>query len=249
MRKLFLICSLLLSFSGFSQNEELFEKANSAYQNGNYEVAINTYQQILDSGQTSAELYYNLGNAHYKMNHVAPSIYFYEKALQLDPKDEDITNNIEFARNMAIDDIEEVEKTGMNQWINGLIATFSFSTWAVIAIVLSIGFVIFFLFYYFSARPLYKRLLFGAATLCFLLCVVSVIFAFQQESYIQDNQYAIIFQEEVDVRDEPNLRGDPSFELHAGTKARVLEDYQEWARIELANGAQGWVKNSAIRKL
>ena len=249
MRKLIYLSILLFSLAGFSQNEELFEEANSAYQSGNYQNAINYYEEILDNGETSAELYYNLGNAHYKLNHVAPSIYYYEKALQLDPTDEDIKNNIEFARNMAIDDIEEVEQTGMNQWVNGLISTFSYSTWAVFAIIFSILFVALFLLYYFTYTPLYKRLLFTGAMLSVLLTVLSVIFAFQQQSYIQDNQYAIIFGEEVEVRDEPNLRGDASFELHEGTKAKVLEDYQEWARIELANGAQGWVKNSVIKKL
>ena len=249
MKKLIYLYILLFSFAGFSQNEDLFEEANSAYQSGDYQNAINYYEEILDNGEASAELYYNLGNAHYKLNHVAPSIYFYEKALQLDPTDEDIKNNIEFARNMAIDDIEKVEQTGMNQWVNGLISTFSYSTWAVVAIIFSILFVALFLLYYFTYTPLYKRLLFTGSMLSVLLTVLSVIFAFQQQSYIQDNQYAIIFGEEVEVRDEPNLRGDASFELHEGTKAKVLEDYQEWARIELANGAQGWVKNSSIKKL
>ncbi|GAA4311019.1 tetratricopeptide repeat protein [Pontixanthobacter gangjinensis] len=249
MRKLILICILFLSFTGFTQNEALFEEANAAYQDGNYEAAINTYEQIIDNGEISAELYFNLGNAHYKMNHVAPSIFYYEKALQLDPTDKDIKNNIEFARNMAIDDIEKVEETGMNQWMNGLISTFNFSTWAVISIVLSVLFVILFLLYYFTYRPLYKRILFAGAMLSILLCVISVIFAFQQEAYIQDNQYAIVFQEEIDVREEPNLRGEASFELHEGTKARVLEDYQDWYRIELANGAQGWVNKEGLRKL
>lgn len=249
MKKLILICSLLLSFVGFSQNEALFEEANSAYQSGNYQEAIDAYEQILSNGEASAELYFNLGNSHYKLNHVAPSIYFYEKALQLDPNDEDIKNNIEFARNMAIDDIEEVEETGINQWVNGLISTFSFSTWAVLSIVFCVVFVILFLLYYFSFRPLFKRILFGGSMVAILLCILSVVFAFQQETYIQDNQYAIIFDEEVGVRDEPNLRGDASFQLHEGTKAKVLEDYQEWYRIELANGAQGWVNKDTMRKL
>ena len=249
MKKLILICSFLFGLAGYSQNEALFEEANSAYQNANYEAAINTYEQILSNGETSAELYFNLGNAHYKLNHVGPSIFYYEKALQLDPKDEDILNNIEFARNMAIDDIEEVQDTGLDQWINGLISIFSFSTWAVLSIVWSVIFVVFFLLYYFSYRPLYKRIFFTTSMVGVLLCLVSVIFAFQQEAYIQDNQFAIIFEEEVGVREEPNLRGDASFELHEGTKAKVLEDFQDWSRIELANGAQGWVKKSAIRKL
>lgn len=249
MKKLILLVFLLAGFAGFSQNEGLFEEANTAYQQGDYDQAVSKYKEILDNGETSAEVFYNLGNAYYKLNRVAPSIYYYEKALQLKPGDEDIQNNIEFARNMAIDDIEEVEQTGISQWVNGLISVFGFSTWAILGIVFSVLFVILFLFYYFSHRPLYKRILFGVAMASILLCIIFVIFAFQQQAYIQDNQFAIIFSEEAEVRDEPNLRGDSSFELHEGTKARVMEDYQEWSRIELANGAQGWIKTEDIRKL
>lgn len=249
MKKLILLSFLLAGFIGFSQTDSLFEEANSAYQEGNYEEAVSKYEEILDKGEASAELYYNLGNSYYKLNKVAPSIYYYEKALQLNPGDDDIQNNIEFARNMAIDDIEEVEQTGIGQWVNGLISIFSFSTWAVLGISFSVLFVVLFLFYYFSHTPLYKRILFGAAIASVILCIVSVLFAFQQKSYIEDNQYAIIFSEEAEVRDEPNLRGESSFELHEGTKAKVLEDFQQWSRIELANGAQGWVRSSDLRKL
>jgi tetratricopeptide (TPR) repeat protein len=249
MKKLILFVLLLSSFSGFSQNESLFEKANTAYQNGKYQEAVEGYESILESGETSAELYYNLGNAHYKLNNVAPSIYYFEKALQLAPDDKDVQNNIAFARNMAIDDIEEVEQTGIGQWLNGLTSIFNFTTWAILAVVFSALFVVLFLFYYFSYKAQSKRLFFGAAMLSLLLCIVSIIFGFQQQAYIQNNQYAIIFSEEVEVRDEPNLRGDASFELHEGTRARVLEDFQEWSRIELANGAQGWVRSKYLRNL
>ncbi|WP_300433806.1 tetratricopeptide repeat protein [Christiangramia sp.] len=249
MRTLVLVSFLMLSLVGFSQNEELFEKANSAYQSGDYEAAVSNYEAILENGEASAELYFNLGNAHYKMNHVAPSIYYFEKALQLDPTDEDIQNNIAFARNMAIDDIEEVEQTGFSVWFNNLISSYSYNTWAVMAIVFSVIFVVMFLLYYFSQRSLYKRIFFASAVVFLICCSASVIFAFQQQSYIQDNQYAIVFEEEIEVRDEPTLRGEASFELHEGTKAKVLEDYQEWSRIELSNGAQGWVNSGQIKKL
>jgi len=249
MKKLILVSLLMFGFLGFSQNESVFEEANSAYQDGDYEAAVRKYESILEDGETSAELYFNLGNAHYKLNHVAPSIYYFEKALQLDPTDSDIQNNIEFARNMVIDDIEEAEETGFSIWFNNLISSFSFTTWAALGIIFSVLFVGMFLFYYFSVKTLYKRLFFTGAVVFVIFCIVSVIFAFQQQSYIQDNQYAIIFNEEVEVRDEPNLRGEASFELHEGTKAKILEDYQEWSRIELSNGAQGWVNSAEIRKL
>ncbi|MBT8318614.1 MAG: tetratricopeptide repeat protein, partial [Gramella sp.] len=75
MRKLICIFLLFIGFSGFSQNDLLFEEANSAYQSGNYQDAVKAYEKILENGEVSAELYYNLGNAHYKLNNVAPSIY------------------------------------------------------------------------------------------------------------------------------------------------------------------------------
>ena len=249
MKKLIVLGFLLFNFLGFGQNGTLFEKANAAYQSGNYEQAASLYEQIIDGGQVSAEVYFNLGNSFYKLNQVAPSIYYYEKALQLDPGDEDILNNIEFARNMAIDDIETIEQTGIDKWFHDLIAVFSHSTWAILSIVFSVLFVLLFLFYYFSGRPLFKRILFSGAMLSLVFCILAVVFAFQQESYIQDNEYAIVFSEEAEVRDEPNLRGESSFELHEGTKALILEDYQEWSRIELANGAQGWIKTENLKKL
>ena len=249
MKNIIVLIVVHFSAFGFAQNKELFDKANTAYQNGEYEAAITSYEAILENDQASAEVYFNLGNAHYKLNHVAPSIYYYEKALQLDPNDQDIKNNIEFAQNMAIDDIEEVKKTGISDWFNNIIANKSASGWAFFAVLFSILFVVCFLLYYSFHTPVWKRVFLGVASLSLLLCILSVLFAFQQNAYVLDNQYAVIYEEQVEVRDEPNLRGDASFELHEGTKAKVPEDFQEWSKIELSNGAQGWVNSANIRKL
>lgn len=73
------LCSIvfyLIAFLGFSQNEALFELGNKLYNDGDYEGAILKYETILKDGKHSAELYFNLGNAHYKLDHIAPSIYY-----------------------------------------------------------------------------------------------------------------------------------------------------------------------------
>ncbi|MDT0641994.1 tetratricopeptide repeat protein [Zunongwangia sp. F363] len=240
---------ILLSASLFAQNDEIFQQANDAYAQGNYEEAINKYNQILESGEASAALYYNLGNAHYKLNHIAESIYNYEKALLRDPGDEDIKNNIEFARNMAIDDIQEVDQTGFSQSVDKLISTFTANSWAVLGIVFCAFFAAFFLSYYFMQKPLLKRIFFGISIVMVLCGFLSIYFAYSQEEIRENNQYAIVFSEEAQVRNEPSLRGDEAFLLHEGTKARVLEDYQEWVKIELANGNQGWIGKDNIRRL
>lgn len=241
---------LLLFVSGFAQAQSgLFEQANEAYANNEFDTAIQKYEEILKNGETSVAVYYNLGNAYYKQNKVAPSIYFYEKALQLNPTDKDVQNNIEFARNMTIDDIPVVEETGLGKSVNKLISTFTYNAWAYLAIALSMLCVLFFLLYYFSRKPIQKRMFFSIASVAFLVGAVSVYFAFKQQEIQFNNQYAIIFAEEAAIKNEPDQRGEAAFNLHEGTKAKVLEDFQGWVKIELANGSQGWIKNENLKKL
>jgi tetratricopeptide (TPR) repeat protein len=232
-----------------AQNEALFEQANTDYNEGNYHEALENYEQILNNGETSAALYFNLGNTHYKLNNIAPSVYYYEKALQLKPNDEDINNNLEFARNMVIDDIEEVPETGLSKMVNTTISKLGFDGWAWMALVSAFIFAIFFLLYYFSAGTKFKRLFFGVSILFLIVSIGSVGFAYQQHASIQNSQYAIIFSEEVPVRSEPNLRSDELFLLHEGTKLEVLETFQEWIKLELSNGAQGWISKNEVKLL
>ncbi|MDN3596105.1 tetratricopeptide repeat protein [Zunongwangia endophytica] len=249
MKKIFFIILVFCTTVGFAQSESIFENANKQYADGNYEQAIKAYEKILDEGEASVSVYYNLGNAHYKLNHIAPSIFYYEKALQLKPNDADVKNNIQFARNMAMDDIETIEQTGVSKTVNNLISTFSFNTWGIIAIGFMMLFVVLFLLYYYGRSVLLKRVLFATAVVCIICSVISVIFAFNQQNLQLDNNYAIVFSAEADVRSEPNLRGEPSFVLHEGTKTKLLENYQEWYKIELADGKQGWIKKDSIKEL
>ena len=242
----------LLLFYGIpllAQNNDLFQQANTAYNEGNYQEAIQNYESIIENGETSAELYFNLANAHYKLNHIAPSIYYYEKALLLNPGDSDFKNNLEFARNMAVDEIEVVPKTGLSKIMNNLISVLSFNGWAWVAVIASIMFATLFLLYYFSGTSGIKRLFFTTSIIALMLMISSLIFAYQQQEYSKNSRFAIIFSEEASVRNEPSLRSNEILVLHEGTKVKVLETFQNWIKFELANEIQGWMDKSEVRFL
>ena len=246
MKKLLFII-ILWTIPVSAQNESLFEKANSAYNGGAYETAISNYEQILENGETSAALYYNLANSYYKLNNLAPSIYYYEKALQLNPNDSDIKNNLEIAQNLVIDEVSGTQSSGLfGLWQNSG-SIFSFNGWGWAAIIFSFLFAVLFVIYYFSNKTLAKRILFSVAMFCIVLAVFSLIFAFQQKSRVSNNDYAIIFSQEAPVRDEPTLRSAESFYLHEGTKIKVIERYQDWIKFELPNGLQGWMDKDEVR--
>ncbi len=246
MKKLFFLF-ILLGLSSPAQNTDLFESGNTAYNTGEYEAAITSYETILETGETSAALYFNLANAYYKLDRVAPSIYYYEKALQLEPNDADINNNLAIARNMVIDDMGENQVSGITRIWNNLVSVFGYNQWGWAAIIFSFVFAILFALYYFSTRSLLKRIFFSLSLFSAFLAFIFLVFAFLQRGQYSDNNYAIIFAPQTAVREEPTMRSAESFYLHEGTKIEVLETYKNWIKFELANGIQGWMNKDDVR--
>lgn len=241
MKKIIYLFVIVFSLPLFAQNETLFEEGNRAYNEGDYATAINKYEQILENGETSSELFYNLGNAHYRANNLAPSIYNFEKALQLDPNDTDIQNNLAIAQNMVVDDVEEAQETGVSRIWNDAVSSLGYNEWAWIAITFAVFFSILFLLYYISTKSGLKRTFFTFSMLSLLVALITLIFAFQQKDQFTNDNYAIIFSSQAPVYAEPTLRSDEIFVLHEGTKIEVLETYQNWIKFQLGNGIQGWM--------
>ena len=127
-----------------------FDKGNELYQQGNYQEAISEYELASNGTLESAELYFNLGNCFYKLHEVAPAVFNYEKALQLNPNDTEIQTNLGFAQKMAIDAIKVIPKVGFGKLIQDLTASYHYNTWAWTAVIQSFVFLLFFIGYYFS---------------------------------------------------------------------------------------------------
>ena len=225
MKQQFHILSVLLVllFFGVShgQTEQLFEQGNQKYAAKKYQEAISAWSQILDKGQHDASIYFNLGNAHYKLNNVGPSVYYFEKALQLDPLDRDIKNNLSFAENARVDAIEPLPQTVFSKWHRNVVGLFTYNGWAWIAVACSIVFVILFMMYYFSGSERRKRVYFVTSALSILVFIFTMLFAFQTYGDYQNDTPAIIFAESTEVKSGPNMGSESSFVLHEGTKVPV----------------------------
>ena len=113
MRIIFII---FLVFTSNQAIDDLFQKSNEYYTNGDYQNAVNGYLDVLDSGFESSELYFNLGNSFYKLNNIPDSNFYYEKAKSISPNDEDILTNLIFAKNLRIDKIEILPTTQMQNF-------------------------------------------------------------------------------------------------------------------------------------
>jgi len=239
---------LLLSQVFFAQGS--FEKGNTLYQKGQYLQAAQTYESIIkEDKQHSAELYFNLGNCYYKLNKVALSIYNYEKALVLKPNDAETLNNLKFAKKLTIDEIKEIPKVGFAKLVQNFTGIFNYDNWAWISVGIAFAFLLSFIGYYFSQLTLSKRIYFiGMFVLLFSL-VLSVSAGIIEKDRFNNDRPAIVFAEMTEVRSEPQKAGSSIFLLHEGAKVYVKETLQNWKKIELTDGTEGWIDASAIKEV
>ena len=249
MKKVFCIIVVFISFIGAAQDDALFNKATDSYNNGDYEKAIELYSQILDHGQHSASLYFNLSNAHYKLNQIAPSVYNYEKALLLAPNDQEIKHNLSFAQNMTLDAIEVMPETGLARIYKSVTGLLSFDQWSYLAIAFMIIFVLLYIAFYYFEYATRKRIAFISSIIFFLGSIICLIFAFMQYNDFMADQPAIVFDSEVQIKAEPNKGSQPIFLLHEGTKVNVLDELNEWKKIKIADGKSGWISSNSIKML
>lgn len=234
----------------FAQNtNKLFVEGNKLYQQEKYNQAIEKYLQAIKTKKISPELYYNLANAYYKTNKVAPSIYYYEKALKLKPNDKAIKGNLDLAEQMTLDNIEPMPKTIWQKISENTIQKLNYNTWAYVSVAFIFIFAILFLRYHFSSETSTKRILFITSILSAIFTLLSVWFAFQTYKIEKNNKYAIIFVPQTDIKNAPMLSADKVFDLHEGTKVKILQAKDNWKKIKIADGQTGWIVSNELKEL
>ena len=226
-----------------------FEKGNVFYEKGNYKDAVLAYESVLNDNKHSAELYFNLANAYYKLNKVAPSIYYYEKALVLNPKDKESINNLKFAHKRTIDEIKVIPKVGFAKLLRDFTGIYHYNTWGWATIALATLFLLFFIGYYFSQLTVSKRIFFFGMFLAILLMLITVSSGIFEKSHFDSEKPAIVFAEMANVKSEPRDGGKPLFLLHEGTKVYVEGIIGKWKKIQLTDGTEGWIESSAIKEV
>jgi len=230
-------------------DDSAFAKANSLYTAENYQEAASSYESILQSGEHSAEVYFNLGNSYYKMNKVGPAIYNFEKALQLNPTDAEIKNNLKFAEQLRVDTVEKSQQNPVQEFLNTTFLSLSVDTWAYISIMLALVAILCFILYHYATTTGKKRLFFVLSMVFLLGMIFSIVAASYSQELNENNQQAIVFSSETVTRAEPKDSAESSFLIHEGTKVTIVEEYGNWVKIEVANGSQSWMPIADLKKL
>ena len=237
----------VFSVSGNTKHEMLLDSANTHYNDGQYHKAVESYLAIIEDGMESTQVYYNLGNAYFKLDDLASAILYYEKAKKLSPNDKDIEYNLGIANTRIVDKIEKVPQIIFKRWWNSFYNMFSANNWGIVAIVLFILTLVFFAIYLLSRARIIKKGFFILAVIFVLLSFSSFLLTYQKYYYSKNQKEAILFAPTMTVKSSPNRNSVDLFVIHEGTKIHVLDQVGEWIEIRIANGSVGWLPVSEIR--
>lgn len=244
------VLPVLLALLCLNLNAEPWDDGVAAYSEGNYAAAVSAWSEIESSGMESADLYYNLGNAWFKMEDYARAILYYERALKLAPSDKDVMHNLEFAKSFTQDNIEEIPEIWIEQIGHRMCHALASDTWAILFFILfaaAAGCLLIFLLSHVQAR---RKVGFYAGIAAFVLSLLCLDFAqWQWTDYRKDNS-AIVMKAVVSAKSSPSESSAKDlFVLHEGTKVKVMDELGEWSNVEISDGRQGWLRSSDIERI
>ena len=252
MKRIIIYTTLLLvtlSVSASSVSAERWEAGNKAYIEGNYEQAIEEYKAILDGGEYSMKLYYNLANAYFKTGAIGKSILYYNKALRIAPSQEDVRHNLAIAEAQTKDRISVIPEFFLNRWLRTLRNSMSCTAWSIASLVSFALLLVFALLFLLASRIRWRKAGFYGALCGFLLFLVTTSFAVSSRNDMLQHDEAIVMGTAISVKSSPDRSATDLFVLHEGTKVSVLSEVDEWREITIADGKKGWVEDKNIEEI
>jgi hypothetical protein len=243
---IFVLVILIPEISFASETEDLMKKGNEFYQDKQYDKAINTYQQIIHLGYEGTSLYYNLGNAYYRDGKLGLSILYYEKALKLSPGDDDVIHNLTLANTKTVDKINTLPKFFIFQWWESFLSLFSLTGWMRIAYIFYLVLLAAIGLYFFAKSPSSQRYSFFSGLIAVLLLIIAVIPLIVNLNREMNIKSGIMIEPSTTVKLAPDKTSNDAFIVHEGLKVRELDQVENWVKIRLQDGKEGWVPQNEI---
>ena len=230
-----LVALLLAAAPAGPSPVERFERANALYRAGDFSGAASGYEALAREGFASPSLHLNLGNARRRLGLRGPASASWERALRLDPGDADALANLRAERSDDPDGALAGEPTFLARVVertrDGAAALLFLAAWWVLWGALALRH---------RAGGRARRAL-GALALLSALGVLSGGALVAGRARDRRLPLAVLVAPSSPVRDGPSLALKGAFELHEGTRVRILSTSGDFAHVRLDGGLEGWV--------
>jgi len=246
--KNFIILFLFISIGLADISDELFSQGNNAMINENYEDAVQIYESILELGFENPNLYYNLGNAYYRLHYIGQSIWAYSNAIKMSPRESDFHHNLSVAKARKIDRIDMPDAFILLKKYRELKNRFILEEWVILgSLVLLLQ-----AFWFFGLQFGWIRGNMSQTVLSGLIVLTIGIHVVATDKYFQEKRThsGVVIANGVDAYSGP-FYGENTvlFRINEGSNADINQSQKNWVEIILIDGKRGWIPSESIRTL
>ena len=241
------ILLIVLAWPAVAGNANI-DRANQAYKQELYNEALNLYLQEAKETGVSSALYCNIGDTYYRLKDNAHAVLYYERALLLDPSNSDARFNLDFVRSkMQLPD--DAGDSWFSNWVDRTVSHLSSNTWAVIAIVTFLLFLLAVAAYLFMDNVLIRKIGFFGGAVLIVVCILANMAAFHMYHKATSGNGAIIMPESVTLSTaprEPRDKAEEAFDLQQGTRVEIVYSISDktsgkWLQVTTAGGHRAWI--------
>jgi tetratricopeptide (TPR) repeat protein len=245
MKRFIVILNVIVSFAAvsaaFAQADAQFAKANQEFGAGQFKEAIDDYEALVHSGQWSANLFYDLGNAYFRVNDFGRAILNYERALALDPRHPEADANLRIAR----DEARALELTpsrterslrfmSLNQYTVAATIAFWIGVFGI------------------AARVLGRRRSAGVLAMSILslsVLAVAVAAIVRTDNGNRGRALAIVTDKDVEARVATADNANRVLALPPGSEIRIMSKRGDWIYAALPNNLRGWISAKSLESV
>jgi hypothetical protein len=243
------IVAVSLSSNGHSMDLIAFKTANNLYNKGKYDEAIQIFENLTAETQSSSALYFNLGNAYHMKGDMGHALLNYRRALRLDPRDQEIRNNI---RIMQAENNDLINEAAASRSLIYSIADltgriFSFNETAILT--LGLWFLIFVLILFFQMSKTYIMRVIVFACL-FMSATLFLIVGLSLGSRIiveEIKPSAVVTAVEIPLSSQLGEAYISDHYLESGAEVFLVDAQGGWVKLStMGNTEEGWVPAASV---
>jgi tetratricopeptide (TPR) repeat protein len=210
-----------------------FNAANKLYAEGKFGPAAAVYEKMLQSGAVSPALWFNYGNAEFKLGQPGRAIAAYRRAELLAPRDAEVRANLEFVRNQVAG--PTLRQSRWQDWLG----TLSLNEWTMLAAVAF--WLAFILLALRQIRPVWRLRLRGLTSGIIMLTILSCAGLGAAATIHYSKPSAVVIAEEAIARSGPFAEAQDAFKVQNGSELAVLDRRNNWVQVADGSGRIGWL--------
>ena len=246
---LVLVSGTLLLVTAQSSPKQLLQAGHNAYHDKDFDTAISRYETIREQGLESLALYYNLGNAYYKKGDFPMAVLNYERALKLDPGNDQVQTNLELVQDQLEGTNIQIEQSGVvRSWLS-LQQLLRTRGWAILGLVcfwLGLGGMI---AWQFAPKRNQRKtgFLVGVTALIFCLLPFGLAYGRAQQEFSGDR--AVLMAAETALYIAPDSESDAILTIYGGETLTILDEISGWYKVELSDTTIGWLPKDLLAEV